>query len=183
MHFIPKRPRGGRLSAFLATTALALVLSACGSGPVAEEDQRGSVDKLYADAKEDVASGSYERAIKTLERLEGRAAGTLMAQQASLDLAHAYWKSGDRAQALATLERFIKLHPSSPALDYALYLKGLINFNDNMGVLSGVSRQDLSERDQQASRDAYQSFKQLVDQFPASRYAAHGLHRQFAGQL
>ena len=75
------------------------------------------------------------------------------------------------AQALATLERFIKLHPTSPALDYALYLQGLINFNDNLGLLGNLASQDLSERDQQASRDAYQSFRQLVEQFPQSTYA------------
>ncbi len=128
------------------------------------------------------------RAIKTLERVEGRAAGTLLAQQAQLDLAYAYWRSGERAQALATIERFIKLNPSSPALDYALYLRGVINFNDDIGVLGSLAGQDLSERDQRASRDAYQAFKQLVDQFPElglcrGRARAHGLHRQLAGQL
>ena len=76
------------------------------------------------------------------------------------------------AQAQSTLDRFIKLHPSSPALDYAMYLKGLVHFNDNLGILSSISRQDISERDQQASRDAYQAFKQLVDQFPNSKYSA-----------
>ena len=65
----------------------------------------------------------------------------------------------------------MKLHPTSPALDYALYLQGLVNFNDNLGILGNLSRQDLSERDQQASRDSFQSFKQLVEQFPQSVYA------------
>ena len=106
-------------------------------------------------------SGAYDKAIKTLERVEGRAAGTLLAQQAQLDLAYAYWRSGERAQALATIERFIKLNPSSPALDYALYLRGVINFNDDIGVMGSLAGQDLSERDQRASRDAYQAFKQL----------------------
>jgi outer membrane protein assembly factor BamD len=81
------------------------------------------------------------------------------------------YRQNEKAQALSTLERFIKLHPTSPAVDYALYLQGLVNFNDNKGILGNLSRQDLSERDQQASRDAFQSFKQLVDQFPQSRYA------------
>jgi outer membrane protein assembly factor BamD len=119
-----------------------------------------------------MSSGSYDRAIKTLEKVEGRAAGTLLAQQAQLELAYAYWKTGEKAQAQSTLDRFIKLHPSSPALDYAMYLKGIVHFNDNLGILSSVSRQDISERDQQASRDAYQAFKQLVDQFPTSKYSA-----------
>ena len=126
---------------------------------------------MYADAKSDLASGAFENAIKTLERVEGRAAGTLLAQQAQLDLAYAYWRSGDRTQALTTIERFIKLNPSSPALDYALYLRGVINFNDDIGALGALAGQDLSERDQRASRDAHQAFKQLIDQFPDSPYA------------
>ena len=95
----------------------------------------------------------------------------MLAQQAQLERAYMMYKSGEKAQALAILERFIKLHPTSTALDYALYLQGLVNFNDNLGLLGGLSRQDLSERDQQASRDSYESFKQLVDQFPQSTYA------------
>jgi outer membrane protein assembly factor BamD len=145
------------------------LLAGCGSSP--KDDDKASAEKLYAEARDDMAAGSYDRAIKTLERVEGRAAGTLLAQQASLELAYAFWKTSERAQALTTLDRFIKLHPSSPALDYALYLKGLVNFNESMGILSSISRQDLSERDQQASRDAYQAFRQLVEQFPSSRYA------------
>ena len=150
--------------------ALLSLLGACGSSP--KFNEKDSPEKLYADARDDMAAGSYDKAIKTLERVEGRAAGTLLQQQAVLDMAYAQWKSGEKAQALSTLDRFIKVHPSSPALDYALYLKGLVNFNDNLGILSGLSRQDISERDQQASRDAYQSYKQLVDQFPTSKYSA-----------
>ena len=149
---------------------LAAVLAACSSTP--RYDDKDSAEKLYADARDDMSAGSYDRAIKTLEKVEGRAAGTLLAQQAQLELAYAYWKTGERAQAQSTLDRFIKLHPSSPALDYAMYLKGLVHFNDNLGILSAISRQDISERDQQASRDAYQSFRQLVDQFPNSKYSA-----------
>jgi len=129
------------------------------------------VTELYADAKSDMASGAWDAAIKTLERVEGRAAGTILAQQAQLDLAYAYWRSGERAQALAAIERFIKLNPSSPALDYALYLRGVINFNDDIGIMGSLAGQDLAERDSKASRDAYQAFKQLVTQFPDSAYA------------
>jgi outer membrane protein assembly factor BamD len=130
------------------------------------------VEQLYADAKSDMASGAWDAAIKTLERVEGRAAGTLLAQQAQLDLAYAYWRSGERPQALAAIERFIKLNPSSPALDYALYLRGVINFNDDIGVMGSLAGQDLAERDSRASRDSYQAFKQLVTQFPDSPYSA-----------
>jgi outer membrane protein assembly factor BamD len=154
----------------LMAALLVGVLAACSSTP--KYDEKDSAEKLYADARDDMAAGSYDRAIKTLEKVEGRAAGTLLAQQAQLELAYAYWKTGEKAQAQSTLDRFIKLHPSSPALDYAMYLKGIVHFNDNLGILSSISRQDISERDQQASRDAYQAFRQLVDQFPSSKYSA-----------
>jgi outer membrane protein assembly factor BamD len=155
----------------MAPLVLSALLAACGSTPP-DDNGPGAVEKLYAQAKEDMASGSYDSAIKTLEKVEGRGAGTLLSQQATLDLAYAYYKTQDRATALSTLDRFIKLHPSSPALDYALYLKGLVNFNDNRGLLGSLAGQDMSERDQQAARDAFQSFKQLVDQFPDSKYSA-----------
>lgn len=169
----PKNPMAessrGLFAAWLAV-CLSVVLAACGSTPQDEFANIAS-DKLYADAKDDAAEGNYELAIKKLEKVEARASGTLLSQQAQIDLAHAYFRTGEKAQALAKLERFIRLHPTSPALDYAFYLQGLVNFNENLGLFGKLSRQDLSERDQQASRDAYESFKQVVDRFPQSRYA------------
>ncbi|MEY4765076.1 MAG: hypothetical protein RI907_1749 [Pseudomonadota bacterium] len=148
----------------------ASVLSACGTSPQ-DEFAKMSPDKLYADAKDDQADGNYETAIKKLERVEARAAGTLLAQQAQIDLAYGYYKTGEKAQGLAKLDRFIRLHPTSPALDYALYLQGLINFNDDLGLFGRLANQDLAERDQQASKDAYESFRQLTERFPKSKYS------------
>jgi outer membrane protein assembly factor BamD len=163
-----QRLRNGSKSGLILI--LAVLLAACGSTPKEAESQ-WSAEKLYAEAKEETSLGNYERASKLYERLEGRASGTGLAQQAQIERAYMLYKNGDKAQSLATIERFIKLHPTSAALDYALYLQGLVNFNDNLGLLGSLSRQDLSERDQQASRDAYQSFKQLMEQFPQSLYA------------
>lgn len=171
MNLFCLKDRGLRWLLRCATAvAVAGLLSACGSLSQ-DEFARTSNEKLYADARDEISTGNYERAIKMLEKLEGRAAGTLLSQQAQVELAHAYYKTGEKAQALSTIERFIKLHPSSPAIDYAYYLQGLINFNDDLGLLGNLARQDLSERDQQASRDSYQSFKQLAEQFPDSKYA------------
>jgi outer membrane protein assembly factor BamD len=153
----------------LASLALSMVLVACGSTPK-DETAGLSVEKLYSEAKEEAAAGSYERAAKLYERLEGRAAGTLLSQQAQLERAYINYRTGEKATALSIVESFIKLHPTSPAFDYALYLQGVINFNDNLGIFGNLANQDLSERDQQASRDSYQSFKQLTEQFPNSKY-------------
>lgn len=147
----------------------ALLVAGCSSKPV-DPTANMSPNKLYAEAKDELSSGAYDKAIPLFEKLEGRAAGTPLAQQAQLDKAYAHYKYQEPAQALATLDRFIKLHPASPALDYALYLKGIINFNDDLGMFSSVTRQDLSERDQKAAKESFEAFKELVTRFPESRY-------------
>ncbi len=158
------------LSAASAMLVISLMLAGCNTTPK-DDTAQWSAEKLYAEAKEEQSSGNYDRAATLYERLEGRAAGTVLAQQAQLERAYILYRTGEKAQSLAILDRFIKLHPTSGALDYALYLQGLVNFNDNLGMFGSLSRQDLSERDQQASRDSYQSFKQLVEQFPQSTYS------------
>jgi len=158
-----------RLLLTLSTLVLPLALVGCDTTPK-DDGANQSTEKLYAEAKDEANSGNYEKASKLYERLEGRAAGTLLGQQAQLERAWTLYKGGDKATALTAIDRFIKLNPSSAGLDYAYYLRGLINFNDNLGLLSNIPNQDLSERDQQASRDAYESFHQLVERFPQSSY-------------
>lgn len=155
----------------LAAFGLSLLLGGCASN-VKDKSSAEDLQKLYADARDELSSNNYEQAVKALEKVEARATGTLLGQQALLELAHAHWRAGERALALATLDRFAKQHPSSPATDYALYLRGLVNFNDSLGMLGTLARQNLSERDQQASRDAYQAFSQVLQRYPESKYAA-----------
>ena len=158
------------------TASLAVTLGGCSSTPV-DATAGWSPSKIYTEAKDEVAAGAYDKAIVLFEKLEGRAAGTPLAQQAQLDKAYAHYKSGEQAQALATIERFLKLHPASPALDYALYLKGIVNFNDDLGMFSTITRQDLSERDQKAAKESFESFKDLVTRFPQSRYSPDASQR------
>lgn len=151
-----------------AAAALAL-LAGCSSTP--EDRTAGwSPNRIYSEAKAELDSGGFDKAIPLLEKLEGRAAGTPLAQQAQIDRAYAHYKANEPAQAIAALDRFIKLHPTSPALDYALYLKGLANFNENLGLFSFLTRQDLSERDQRAAKESFEAFRELTQRFPDSRY-------------
>ena len=158
------------VAACVVAVLLTGLLGACASDPKALPENQ-NVAKLYEEAREEASSGTPDRAVKIYERLEGLAAGTLLGQQAQLEQAYLLYKQQEKARALAIIERFLKLHPTSPAADYAYYLQGVINFNDDLGLFGSIMRTDLSERDQQASRDAYQSFKQLVDRFPESKYA------------
>lgn len=154
----------------LGTSALLLAVSACSNTPV-DPTKDWSVNKLHNEARDERDAGNYEKAIDLYEKLEGRAAGTPLAQQAELDKAFAQYKSGEQAQALATLERFVRLHPTSPALDYALYLKGLVTFNENLGLFGSLSQQDLSERDQKAAKESFEALREVATRFPDSRYA------------
>lgn len=160
-----------RLSAVsLCLAGASFVLSGCASSKAADPTAGWSPNKLYSEASEERDAGNFEKAIELYEKLEGQAAGTPLAQQAQLDKAHTHYKSGEPAQALAAIDRFMRLHPSSPATDYALYLKGLATFNDNLGLFGSLSRQDLSERDQKAAKESFESFRDLVSRFPDSRY-------------
>jgi outer membrane protein assembly factor BamD len=146
-------------------------VAGCASTKSVEEQTAGwSPNRIYSEAQSDFQSANYDKAIPLYETLEGRAAGTLLAQQAQLDKAYAQYRNEDKPGAIATLDRFMRLHPASPAIDYALYLKGVINFNDDLGYLSFLAHQDLSERDQRAAKEAFESFNQLVTRFPDSRY-------------
>lgn len=160
----------GKLSVVHALAfGITALLTACSSTSDDKTD-KWSPNKLYAEARDEANNGAYDKAVPLFEKLEGRAAGTPLAQQAQLEKAYAQYKSNDQASALATIDRFMKLHPASPAIDYALYLKGIVNFNDNLGAFNFLARQDLSERDQKAAKESFEAFKELVTRFPDSRY-------------
>jgi len=155
-------------SALLAAT---LALGGCGLLPEVQDETAGwSAQKLYAEAKDNLNSGNFERAVKLFETLESRYPFGRYAQQAQLDVAYAYYKDNEPISAIAAADRFIKLHPNHPNVDYAYYLKGLANFNDNLGLLGGLVDQDMSERDPRAAREAFAAFKELVTRFPDSKY-------------
>lgn len=162
---------------FASLLALATAsFTGCSTQPV-DKTAGMSPATLYSEAKDEMANGQWEKAIPLLEKLEARAAGTPLAQQAQVDKAYAHYKAQEPAQALATLERFMRLHPASPAMDYALYLKAIINFNDDLGLFSGLTRQDLSERDQKAAKESFEAFKELATRFPDSKYAPDARQR------
>ncbi len=151
----------------------ALLLGGCGLLPEQIDETTGwNAQKLYSEAKVSMSEGGYDRAIQMFEKLEARYPYGRFAQQAQIEVAYAYYKQGEQALALAAADRFIKLHPNHPNVDYVYYLKGLVNFNEDLGLLSGLSRQDLSERDPKGAREAFDSFRELVTRFPESRYAA-----------
>jgi outer membrane protein assembly factor BamD len=161
-----------------AAAVLALLLSGCSLLPEkVDETKDWSASKLYSEARDELSSGNYEKAVQYFEKLESRYPFGTYAQQAQMEVAYAYYRQGDQPQALAAVDRFIKLHPNHPNVDYMYYLRGLINFNDRVGFLDFLSKQDPSERDPKAAREAFDSFKQLAERFPDSKYTKDAVAR------
>ena len=160
--------------------AVFLVLLLCGCSllpEVKDETASWTADKLYSEARDAIADGNYTNAIKYLEKLDARFPYGRYAQQAQIELAYVYYKDGDQTSSLAACDRFIKLHPNHPNIDYIYYLKGIVNFNEDLGLLGKLSGQDQSERDPKAARDSFDSFKELVTRFPNSKYAPDAIAR------
>jgi len=156
----------------LLVVLFAFSLSACGVFSEAPDETAGwSAPKLYAEAHDELSAGGYDKAIKYFEKLESRYPFGTYAQQAQMEIAYAHYRQGDQPQALAAVERFIKLHPNHPNVDYMYYLRGLINFNDKVSLFDFLASEDATERDPKAAREAFDSFKILVERYPESIYA------------
>jgi outer membrane protein assembly factor BamD len=157
---------------------LGVLVAACGLLPDAEDETRGwSAQKLYSEAKDNLNNRNYATAIQYYQKLEARYPYGRFAQQAQLEMAYAYYKDSEPAQAIGAADRFIKLHPGHPNVDYAYYLRGLANFNDDVGWIGYLGGQDLTERDPKATREAFEAFKELVTRFPKSRYTPDAIAR------
>jgi outer membrane protein assembly factor BamD len=151
--------------------AAAALIGGCASVRNFDETRGWPAPKLYAEARDEMNNRNWPRAIKLYETLESRFPFGRYSQQAMLELAYSQWKDVEPLPAVATLDRFLKLYPTHPSADYAWYLRGLINFNHDLGFLGFLSRQDVAERDPRSARESFDSFRELVTRFPESRYA------------
>jgi len=164
-----------RLMTIVVATALA---AGCGLLPEVKDETSGwSAERLYATAHDEMSSGNYQRAIKLFETLEARYPYGRYAQQAILEGAYASYRTGETAAAVAAADRFIRTYPNHPNVDYAYYLKGLVHFREDQGLIGYVYETDLSERDPKAMRESFSAFKELAAKFPDSRYADDANYR------
>ena len=166
------------LALILSASTVCLLLTGCAGSDGAKDDTDiWSESKLYSEATDKLNDADYAKCGKYFEKLEGRFPFGPYSQQAQINAAYCFWKAQEQAQAQVAIDRFIKLHQGSPNLDYGYYLKGLISFNDDLGWLGKFTGQDLSERDPKAAKEAFESFKVVVERFPDSKYAPDSLDR------
>ncbi len=175
------RVTGRRFAAVttLAAAAALATLGGCGifTGESKDRTAGWSAQKLYAEAEDEMAAGGWTNAIKLFETLQSRYPFGRYAQQAQMEIAYAQYKDNEKDLALAAADRFIKQYPNSPNADYVYFLKGLINFNDNLGLLGSLTQQDLTERDPKALRDAFDAFRELATRYPESKYTPDAIVR------
>jgi len=170
IRWLPAARRGA--GACLAVLVVVLALGGCGLFPeVRDETANLTADQLYRQAHDAMLEGNYTRAIKLFDTLEGRFPYGRYAQQAILESAYANYRAGETATAIAACDRFIRTYPNHPNVDYAYYLKGLVYFREDQGLLGYVYELDLSEREPKSMRESFFAFKELVTKFPESRYA------------
>ena len=162
----------------LAAALLAFALGGCGMFADKVDPQKSwGAPEFYQAAKQELDNGNWEAAVKIYQALESKFPYGRFAQQAQLEIAYAYYKQGDAPQAVSAIDKFTKLHPNHPNLDYALYLRALVNFKEDLGPFTRLIRQDLAERDPKSARESFEGFKELVTRYPDSRYAPDSRER------
>jgi outer membrane protein assembly factor BamD len=159
---------------------IAIALALAGCGPSKEDldlTADWSAEKFYNSARAELAKENYLTAIEYYETLESRFPFGKYATQAQIDVAYAYYKFEEPDSAITAIDRFIKLHPRNPGVDYAYYLKGLVNFERGGSVLDILSERDLSEFDKNLLLAAYNDFRVLTQRFPDSKYVTDARKR------
>jgi outer membrane protein assembly factor BamD len=151
-----------------------LALAACASEP---SDENLSEADLYRQAQSALDGKSYTTAVTKLKALESRYPFGRYAEQAQLELIYAYYKNAEPEAAKSAAERFIRLHPQHPNVDYAYYLKGLAAFDQDRGLMARFLPLDMNKRDPGAARDSYNEFARLTNRYPNSRYAPDAKQR------
>jgi outer membrane protein assembly factor BamD len=157
--------------------ALVLGATACGSKEEVDPTADWSAEKFYIEARAELDDGNYLTAIEYYETLESRFPFGKHAMQAQIDVAYAYFKFNEPDSAITALDRFIKLHPRHPSVDYAYYLKGLVNFERGGNILDVISERDTAEFDKNLLLRAYNDFKLLLQRFPDSKYTTDARKR------
>jgi outer membrane protein assembly factor BamD len=165
---------------YLLLTLCLTFLSGCSFFSEKEEvvaESSWSVERVYSEAKAALNAGDYITALQYYSQLEARFPFGSYAQQSLLESAYAHYKDDDPEAAIATLDRFMRVYPLNPSMDYAFYLRGLINFNRDIGLFEKYIPRDESQRDPGSARFALKDFTTLVNRFPKSIYSEDAAQR------
>ena len=136
-----------------------------------------SAKSLFLEARALMSNNQFESAIKKYESLEAQYPLGRYAQQALLEQAYAYFKFDEPDTALDTIDRYMRVYPRAPRMDYALYLRGLINFTRGGSVLDKVFPRNFSDLDGVRQKEAFNDFSALINRHKGSPYAVDAKKR------
>jgi outer membrane protein assembly factor BamD len=170
--FLPGRVR----VSLIALCVVLLTVSGCHTHP-RKEDKKVTPEALYKKAHKSLVSYDFNNAIKTYEQLTARFPFTDEARQARLDLVYAYYRAGENESAIDAADTFIRENPTHPRVDYAWYVKGLVDFERTPNAIERLFHADLSKRPPTTARKSFAAFKTVVEQYPKSEYAHDSLQR------
>lgn len=159
---------------------LALGLAGCSSQPNEPQVRITAPEQMYKNAQEALDQGNLIKATRVLEALESRYPFGPQANQVQLDLIYAYYRQGNNDQALASIDRFLRLNPTHPDIDYVFYMRGLSNMQSDENMFHELFNIDRSDRDPQFAIQAFRDFKQLIEVRPNSHYAPDARQRMIA---
>jgi len=143
-----------------------------------EEDSAGLTEKdFYERIQSSLNASNWTVAISNLQLLESQFPFGKYAEQGQLELIYAQYKSGDYESSIASADRFIRLHPQHPNVDYAFYVKGLSEISQTGGFFDSFLPTDSSLRDIGEARGAFTTLTELLSRFPESPYAADARKR------
>ncbi len=163
---------------FFILLALLLGNGGCALFPDVEDETKDwTARQLYEAAKAALDTADYETALRHLETLEARFPFGRYAQQSQMDIIYGYFKFDEPESAIAAADRFIKLYPRHPKVDYAYYMRGLASFEKGMGSLDYLLDLDPTARDPRGAQEAFQYFSTLIELFPESQYAVDAARR------
>lgn len=155
----------------LALLSLIGALAGCGILGSRDDLERLSADDLYASGRSSMENGAFERAERIFKAVNSRFPFGTTSEKAQLALAYAQYRQNKYDEAQATADRFIRTYPTHPRVDYAHYLRGLINFERDASFINSLIAEDVSKRDQTSHRQSFRDFAELVKRYPDSQYA------------
>jgi len=162
-----------KIATLALVTLLFVGLSACKKSNKKEsvEVTKFSAETLYYKAKKYMDLNIWDNAILNYKNLRNQYPFGRYAEQGSLELAYSYYKNYEMELAISTLERFIKNYPAHEYLDYAYYLKGLIYFESERGLMQRIKSDEAADRNQENAKQSFVALKTFLEKFPKSKYA------------
>ena len=166
----------------LAPVVLGAMVSVAGCSSSADNEEKAvlanmGAQQLYERAKQSMEVGNFSAAAQTLSALDSRYPFGPLSHQVQLDLIYSYYKSGKNEETIATIDRFIRLNPNHSDVDYAYYMRGLTNMEADSNLFQELMNIDRTDRDPSMSREAFEDFRRLIQQYPESKYAVDARKR------